>query len=69
MQMIKDVKNVIVCNHEPFNIKLLTNDERKNITKHTFDIIIIPTKGNYDSYDNVIEFTKNIYKNRKERRK
>lgn len=61
MEAIPLVKNVICFAANTFHISNASRQYIAELKKHKFDIAIIPTNGNLDSYDNVIHFKNKIF--------
>lgn len=61
MEAIPAVKDVLCFSGNIFHISNDLKSEITNLKKHKFDIAIIPTSGNINSYDNVISFSKKVF--------
>jgi hypothetical protein len=61
MERIPGVNKVVNYSGGSFKVDKLLVNEIKNLKKINYDIAIIPTSGNLDTYDNVIDFKKKLF--------
>lgn len=61
MKEISGVNNVFSYSGDSFNFKEVSSQEFAGLIKNNFDVVIIPTNGNIDSYDNVVHFSRKIF--------
>ena len=62
---IEKVDDVIFYNSEPIYFSNFTKKEIIELKSNHYDIIIIPHNGFIDAYDNIRDFSKQIFKNSK----
>lgn len=58
MQNTQYVKKVITYNGNNFEYYSHLKDEVKSISKNKYDLVIIPTNGNIETYENIYKFVK-----------
>ncbi len=56
MYSLFDKVNIIYLDCEPININKTSSDILTKIKNESFDCVIIPTEGNFQTYDNVVNF-------------
>ena len=64
MKTINGVKSVITCSQKLINSKNLSKNEKDELRKYCdiYDMAIIPISGNIHSYNNILKFSKEIFK-------
>jgi hypothetical protein len=63
---IRDVDNVVTFDKYSFDVSNIDNSDKKRLQKidelSDFSLVIIPTSGNLESYNNVVKFNKKVFK-------
>ncbi len=62
MEAIPEVKEVVCFSGNTFDVSNDHLDEIKSLKQLKYDLTIIPTSGNIDSYDNVLNFSRKVFK-------
>lgn len=65
IKLIKGVDEVIIYDHEPIIYKKFNKKDINHIKSKKFNLIIIPHNGLIDAYDNVVSFSKKIFRKQK----
>jgi hypothetical protein len=61
MKAIPNISSVLTFKGNTFYITKASPEEIAELSQHKFDSVIIPTSGNLDSYDNIIQFSQHIF--------
>ena len=61
MQNTRYVNKVITYSGNNFEYYSYLKDEVERITKHKYDLVIIPTNGNIETYKNIYKFVKRYF--------